>query len=287
MANSFYSLDKFGAGLLFLLLNTYIGAATATSVFFYSVDSNTDQLIHIDASTGTATVIGDLGQDARDIDLARTPDGRLWGLNSIFQSSVHLWEISPDTGAVISSVSVVGPTGSPITSAEGLGNDGNQLVIGYSSNGDANSNIFANLSEAGAITGPATLTIDMDGLSVGASTIPFYALDREPAVSSRLYELDPPSANLLGPGFDPSTFRFNDLMPAGQSIFASDNGDAVLHEFDLVSGAFQQTISLSLGTGYLGLASAGPLTPIPIPGGIWLILSGIIGLLGIAPKRNP
>ncbi len=260
-----------------------VGAGVASASLF-GVDTGTDELVRIDPTTGAVTVVGLLGMDARDIDLTRTADGTLWGLNSIFRNRVDLWTIDPLTGAVTSSSQVPG-----IVHAEGLGHVGNQLKIGYSSAGTARSDLLGDLSASGIISNPIGFTastgfgLDFDGLSFGAGGVPFYALDRfhtGPGPSdTSLFEVDPtgPTATRIG-DYNSTTVVANDLIPQGGKLFLIDNGSPVLHRVDAATGLLEATISLNRVGTYLGLSTAPPLSSVPEPATIGLLCLGLAAL---------
>ena len=127
-----------GAAAIIAAAMLWSGHAAQAGPFF-SIDSATDELVRFDSTTGAVTVVGALGTDVGDVDLTRTADGRLWGINSIFGDRVDLHEINTTTGAVLSTTQV---NLSGIQNAEGLGHSGNQLVIGHSASSSA-SNIFS------------------------------------------------------------------------------------------------------------------------------------------------
>jgi hypothetical protein len=54
-----------------------LGGASSHAIPLFSVDVGTDELVRIESTTGGASVVGSLGFNALDIDLARTPDGKL------------------------------------------------------------------------------------------------------------------------------------------------------------------------------------------------------------------
>jgi len=273
------------AAIPILAAATVLGAAGAQAVPLFAVNVTTDQLVRIDSTTGVVSVVGSLGINALDIDLARTADGRLWGLNSNFLSRVDLHEINTTTGAVISSVQVT-LGGNGIVSAEGLGNSGNQLNLGYSSAGDANSDSFADLASTGVITNSVVPGIDIDGLAAGAGAVPFYALDREPPISTIIYELDPgiPGTTQIAT-FPANPVVANDLVRVGSKIFMIDNGSAVLHSFDLATPGTLNTISLSQSGTYLGLAVADPIDA-PEPSTLAIFGLGLFGLGAMRRRRK-
>ena len=225
--------------LAFLVIaGTLLAVPAAQAVLLYSVDTTNDQLVRLDSVTGAVTDIGALGQNAFDIDLALTSDGRLWGLNAQSGTRVDLWEIDKITGAILSSSQVL-ESGNPVTSAEGLGALGGQLRIGYSPAGNSNSNTLGNLSTTGEVSVAITTAVDMDGLANGHSN-PFglYATDRAPGTNTFLYGVNPLTGTSALVGLYADTLGFHDLVTLSGEAIVIDTFADVLYRIDLGTGAF-------------------------------------------------
>jgi hypothetical protein len=253
-----------------------------------SIEVLTDELVRIDPATGGVTVVGSLGEDARDIDLTLTPNGHLYGLNSVFQDRVDLWTIDQTSGAVTSITQVVG-----ITSAEGLAHSGNDLKIGYSSGGNPTfSDQFADLSATGIISNAISFTVtntgndlDLDGLSVGLGNVPFYATDVFHPPSSDftgLFTVDPAAiiATAIGTFSTPSVFA-NDLVPLGSDVFMIDHVNDVLHKVNPLTGSLDASVSLTGNGAYFGVAVAPSVVSEPAT----LVLLGF-GVAGVVYRRR-
>ena len=121
---------------------------------FYSINSKAgaDELVIIDSSDGSVTVVGSLGVDVGAADLAILND-RLFllrdGSNGADPLIPTLMEIAPSTGAVFSSVDLTG-VGSE-NRAEGLATASGQLVVAFS-NAGTSSDTLGDLGLDGTIT---------------------------------------------------------------------------------------------------------------------------------------
>lgn len=252
---------------------------------FFSVDTTTNELVRINATTGAVTVVGALGTTITDIDLTRTADGRLWGIDSVFGTRVDLFEISTSTGAVLSTTQI-NLTG--IQNAEGLGHSGNQLVLGHSVNSSA-SNFFSELATDGTLSNTVQTAIDIDGLAAGSGSVPFYAMDAAFFGSwfSLAYELDPSTpANPQIAGFNTGTESVgSDLVADGADIFFIDGlATPELLSFNLSSPRTLQRVALDRIGAYRGLASAEALS-VSEPGVLFILASGLAAL-GFTRKRH-
>jgi hypothetical protein len=253
---------------------------------FFSVDNDTDELVRIESTTGVVSVVGALGANFTDIDLTRTADGRLWGVDSIFGSRVNLHEISTSTGAVLSTTQV---NLSGIQNAEGLGHSGNQLVLGHSTTSSA-SNVFSELATDGTISNSVVTAIDMDGLSSGSGTVPFYATDAAFFGSwfSIFYELDPstpgnPQITAFGTGVESIG---SDLVADGGDIFFIDGlATPELLSFDLAAPNVLLRVALDRTGAYRGLALANSVA-VSEPGLQLSLLAGVVLLFGVRKRRK-
>jgi hypothetical protein len=252
---------------------------------FFSVDITSDELVRIESTTGAVSVVGALGTDATDIDLTRTADGRLWGINSNFGSQVDLLEISTSTGAVLSTTQVNLPG---IQNAEGLGHSGNQLVIGHSVNTSA-SNFISELATDGTISNSVQTAIDIDALGAGSGTVPFYASDAAFFSSwfSIFYELDPSTpTNPQIAGFSTGAESIgSDLVADGADIFFIDGlATPELLSFDISSPTPLSRIALDRLGSYRGLA-IGTSVAVAEPGALLVFASGL-SVFGVIRRRQ-
>jgi hypothetical protein len=273
-----------GAGFL-IAAAMFVNGNIAQAGPFFSVDTATSELVRINSTTGAVTVVGALGRSITDIDLTRTADGRLWGIDSVFNSHVDLLEISTSTGNVLSTTQINLPG---IQNAEGLGHSGNQLVIGHSTSTSA-SNVLSDFGTDGSISNSVVTAIDMDGLSSGSGTVPFYAMDAALFGSwfSLLYELDPNTpSNPQIAGFSTGTEPIgSDLVAEGADIFFIDGlATPELLSFNLSSPTVLNRLDLDRAGSYRGLAVADSVA-VSEPG-IYLTFAIGIALLGIRRRRN-
>jgi hypothetical protein len=254
----------------------------AQAIPLYSINTSTDHLVRIDSDTGVLTSVGALGRDARDIDLALTSDGQLWGLNS-GSGLVELWQINKVTGAVDASAPVKAGAAS-VLSAEGLASRGNQLKLSYDLTAAGNSITLADVSSAGAVTGGIVTTVDMDALADGhANSYGLYGFDRNPGTGTFLYGINPATgvSTLIQSYSD--ALGFHDLITlAGNQGIAIDTFADKLYRLDLTNGAVLGTTTIGTGgTGvFNGLALAEPL-PAGVPDGASRLSVGLalVGLL--------
>ena len=114
------------SGLIAVGLTIAALAPPSHAIEFYAVDNVTDEFVLIDSDTGDVTLIGDLGADAGDVELARLGE-TVYALNLLKGVIVQLWEIDPLTGAVASSATVT-LDGALVLHAEGLAAVGGGLA---------------------------------------------------------------------------------------------------------------------------------------------------------------
>jgi hypothetical protein len=234
-----------------------LGVSHSQAVTLFTVDTTNDKLMLLDSATGTVTEVGPLGDDALDIDLSLTGDGRLWGLNTDRGARVDLWEINKTSGAIISTVQVLDGAGA-LTAAEGLGAQGNQLKIGYDPTGGFNSSTIANLSMTGVVSVGVSSIADMDGLSSGnGNPIELYGSDRTPGVNTLLFGINPATGTQTIIGTYPESRNFNDLVTLPGEAVLLDYFSDEIYRIDIVTGSILGSPTLLLLDGnYIGLALA-------------------------------
>ncbi len=168
------------AGVLLGVAVLRVLPAQAASMGFYSVDKNSNELVSIEADTGTVSVIGRLGVDVNDIDLTIL-DGKLYGLNSNFPAQqVTLLDINPETGAATSLGTLLRGT-DRVTHAEGLAAKNGKLFVGFTTaSNDVFSYRLGELLLDGTVVNDLDLgvdrlgaTVDLDGLASNASGLLF------------------------------------------------------------------------------------------------------------------
>ncbi len=244
------------ASLLFL-------APITSAATLFSIETATDELVKIDSQIGVIEVVGTLDFDATSTDLASFGD-RLFVLDTIFTEHVNILEIDPLTAATISAAQV-SIEGNPILHAEGLTHIGEQLIIGFSSNGNVFSDSLGDLSLTGEVTNSSPFTDDVgitptpdtdalgsDGTSMifsaddtggGRGPLSIFSADRQ-AVSFDLIE----TVDITG----------KDLVVDNENFLLLNNsfatGEARLTEIS-ANGVVGSSISLGDGQ-YNGLALA-------------------------------
>ncbi len=256
---------------------------TAQAFKLFSVETDSNSLVSIDSETGQVDVIGTLDFDVNNsINLANIGN-QLFAINSQFGVRVDLFEINPFNASTISSVQVTNG-GTPILSAEGFTNFENELLIGFSSNGDVLSESLGDLAFDGSITNVRSTSSlnDFDALG-GNETTGVFANDTNAVNNtSNFFTVN---VNTGGTSFVDSSFPFiNDLTVIDNNIFAA-NASSDLFRFS-TSGVLLETINLSQSGTYVGLALNNTDT-ISVPESSNFLALGMFGLLGIfALKRS-
>lgn len=252
------------AGLIFL----FLFPLQASALSFYSVNSETNQLVRIDAGTGAASVIGPLGVDTSDVDLT-VVGGRLFALDRHFGAYVDLLELNPLTGTVITSARVTSG-GAQILSAEGLTHVGGTLKIGFDENADTVSDLLGDLATDGSITNSKRFSADFDGLGVGSAD-QIYSVDVEPAANTtKFYRVDPANLAVFEIASFSNELTVNDVEVVGNDLFGVDDLHKSLFQISLDDGSLRQVITLD--GPYFGLAIA---STIPEPSTLTLNKLGL------------
>lgn len=236
---------------------------SAHATVFYSIDIDTDELVSIDPATGAVTVIGPLGYDAGDIDLT-VHDGRLYGLNSLFQERVELLEIDTVTGTAAAPIEVTNG-GAAILNAESIASLCGDLVIGFNDPATAANPAFSNalgtIDSNGTVTSFVTFssTVDFDGLSADATGLEFRSIDAQgPGVPVLLNVGDrtPPTVILIDE-FTPGDGT-SDILFHGSSLYMIAFSVQTLYRIDPTTGELLEAIMLDREGRYFGLATGDP-----------------------------
>ncbi len=282
---SLKNLSKVGISLLVvhvILLSFPLSQAIALQ--FFSVNTLANELVRIDAATGGVSVVGELGFDAYDTDLASF-DGRLFGVD-YGSGAAQLIEINPFTGATISSTHVTND-GSTVSFSEGLTNVGNQLKIAVGVS--PYSTTYGDLSLDGTMSNAVGADgRDFDGMGV-SSTGQIYGLDViTPLSSTKFFTFDPSTATASEifsfSTSSPSKVWANDLVVSDSDIFAIDGKYNTLHQIGLSDGTLN-TIDLSENGQFRGLAAA-VTKPIPEPGTSFLLGLGFAGIATLRRRKR-
>jgi hypothetical protein len=242
---------------------------SASALWFFTVDIDTDMLMRINAQSGQVREVGPLDYDvAKTVDLTLAGN-RLFGLDSNLDTEeVKLLEIDPATGQVMWTAAVTLPGGTPVKSAEGLAHVGYGLVPGIAHGSNPSwSNTLAEFVDepgfSGEIAGLEYLDerFDMDGLGGGGGET-LYSVDVLPPgafFTGRVdfYEIDATDgARTLMKSFEWAEMgHVNDLAPFEKVLYAIEN-DGTIHVLNRDTYALSYTVAPDAGGNYRGLAPA-------------------------------
>ena len=231
----------------------------------YSVDYTTDQLVLIDSQVGTVVVVGSLGTDVFDVDLA-VLNGQLFAADShdaYTNPYCDLLVIDRASGAVTHSVRAT-LNGSNVY-AEGLATVGGQLWIAFDPAPTGYSHEIGVVDPATGVINNAlsylSFSADMDGLGADPSGM-LHAVDATPAQlqSSRVYRvgLNPQSYTLFaGPYGSPSDpLGMNDVVLTMSDAYAIENYSRRILRLDPSTGALTHAANLNPSLALLGLEFA-------------------------------
>ncbi|HUT13651.1 MAG TPA: hypothetical protein VMY42_24400 [Thermoguttaceae bacterium] len=247
---------------LTLAVGVFSQAALGERLFggkLFSIDYDTDELVAIDSATGQVRVVGPLGIDIfKDARLAYY-DGLLYGLNSVLQEKVELFRIDPSTGAASTPVPVTND-GQGITNAEGLAGLADELVIGFDLHGnETHSDSLGRLNPVdGTISSILSYSApkDFDALIADETGVgELLSVDSIPLVPARLFRVSrsPQQYTAIGAPFSPHLC--NDLAFLKSRLYVLEQETPALIELDPMTGDVLQTIPITRGGAYKGLAA--------------------------------
>lgn len=218
---------------------------------FYSVDTVTNELVRVDATTGVVTPVGSTGSTLVAPNLAAV--GRTIYATSVATGGWDLFHVDACTGAVTDSVRIDLP-GQTLTTAEGLAAPLGQLVLAFRTNQGSvfNSNMLGDLDPNGTVSSSVQFDPDTDMDGLGASSLGvLYGTDTRPPVDS-VYVFaapGPPGEPAIGGYSSPG--GLSDLEFTGaDELYGLDDAQQLLIEISLVNG---------LPLTQIPLVSSGPL----------------------------
>jgi hypothetical protein len=255
-----------------------------------NADDN-DELVVINAATGIVKLIGPVGSNLIQPDLA-IKSGRLFALDKSALAGpgthVDLIDLSRSTGQELSRQQITAPHGIPEV-AEGLAAINNQLVLAYR-RADfmfaGESNTLGDLALNGIVSNPTPFpqSTDFDALAVNAAEL-FYSLDVDTG-ATHLFTASrtPPLLNTIT-SYNSEGLRGLDFNRAGE-LFVVDSGlglnsSKVLHQVNPGTGAVIATVSYGAQYELLSLAA------VPEPSAIALVALAVLGVAStIRPQRT-
>lgn len=263
------------ASMLPMLAAALAVCETAHAALLYSINTQTNELVTIDSTSGVVTPVGPIGHNVHDVDLAFQND-ILFALNNDFGTRTELLAIDPATGSAFAAIPVrIGST--LITdAAEGLTSINGRLYASFDSTDTQTSPLTSNALALldpvnGFLTQPFNYAIfdpkaDLEGLAYRASDGQLFA-SRTTGSSGSLHEVDIDLPAYRTIGALPAT---NDLEFVADKLFALSEDGTVVYQVNANTGAIQSDTPLSAaGQPLSGLA-------IPEPSALGLLL--VLGL---------
>lgn len=266
-----------------------VGSSAHADVLF-GVDVADDVLVRIDASTGEVTVVGALGYDATNVELAWSGD-QLYAVNSRFGLGSDLMRININNGAALD-VTPITHGGAAALAVEGFAGDlaTGQLVVSLRMGTGAlwQANGLGALALDGTISGAIDTMLvnpiaDWDALELIDSGL--VGADGRPngpdVVEVHGLSMVPVSANLRRSYSISDTFgSLNDFSWDGSRLFGIDTTLNQLVELDPLSLDIIDTTPLDGGYAIVGIA---PTIVVPASGPAALL--GLGGLLASRRRR--
>jgi hypothetical protein len=252
-------------------------SSTAHAGLFYSIDTASDDLVSIDSSSGHVTMIGSLGVDLFDTDLAML-EGNLYAVDtSLVRQTANLYRINTTSGnAALLGQLATATEG--VTHAEGLAATASSLIVSYTTTPNSpTSNLVAALSLTGLVGSGTDAGVDIDGLTADNIEQFLFLDSKDSANRVDLYSGFPVSTIGSHTGVSGSNFS-NDAAFLGNELFAiSDPG--LLH-LDRTDGSLLSITALDRAGNYTGLVAV----PAPMP--LFLILGGLAAATMFGRSRS-
>jgi hypothetical protein len=243
-----------------------------------TIDRQNDNLLSINPSTGELSVIGPIGHDMISPHLTFM-NGRLFALNMNTINHTEIVELDLLTGAAISAFDV--RLNSQVVSfAEGLANDGDELLIGFRTGASLqHSNAMGRLALDGTVSGVVNLAslnslADIDGFKVNPATGTLISTDtRANDNTISFYNVDdvPADYDLLSQFTRDSAMQsINDLDFLNGYMVGLDDVTRRLHWIDPINGQLLHSVNLTGSSELRGLAA------VPTPGTLLPLAAGIL-----------
>ncbi|MEQ8766237.1 MAG: hypothetical protein RL885_20150, partial [Planctomycetota bacterium] len=229
----------------------------------YSVNPATDELIRLEPDTGAHLVIGPIGHNMSTMTDLAFHQGFFYALTATTENppftAYELVQIDPDTGAMISFVSV---TGTPaVTVAEGLTSVGDDLVIGFGTSTTPNLGEKLGILGLNGVIDPASVVdhlsfnADYDGLGTDPSGQIF---GMNAFASSNINESDRLPSSYTTKGGDNAYDLATDIEFCGSSLFAIDATTKSLYRVDERDGSVIRSVPYDSSLALYGLAARVP-----------------------------
>lgn len=226
----------------------------STSVFsetLYSINTDTNELVKIDTSSGGVSVVGSLGLNVTGPNLAFI-NNILYSVDNDFNNQrAKLLRINTSSG-VATSLGQLSLNGVNIPSAESLAVKNGKLIVAFTpTSNNYGSTILGSLSLTGKITDTNDVGIDMDALA-NNNLGQLFAIDSMPGVElNKLYNI---SSNILVGSHPRNGDRGNsidDLAFIGTELYGL--AKTKLIKINVSTGEIISTISLNKSGAYNGL----------------------------------
>lgn len=271
---------------LSILLLLFLGNSVSAAQLWYVTQNPSANLYTYDPATGDTTNRGSLNINSWG-DIAMTPSGDLYGISWAGVSGTTLYKLNPGDEITPAGFTAVSGTESPSLNALGWADNGFWSAERNGSHLYRWENVGGTLpwKLSDPINGSFNCAGDME-LGPDASTL--YATDfRGTAISapepSHLYTVDRTTG---------VPTEIGEITGIDYGIFGLASSDGTLYGFETkqnsnVSAIYTidpttlvATKVLDLGNEVWGATSV----PVPIPGAVWLLGSGLIGLAGLRRK---